>query len=691
MKWFIFASLLLMSLNLEAQFPPNAYASSSLNLRGCGAKGDNTTDDFTAIQNCLDSACQTLAADPLSQTTLSVFVPDAPNAYYRFSKPLTIHCDNLTLFGNGSRAAFKPLYNGGPGIVVRTPLYPSMASSLGAGLLPNAGGGTSNSLIVAESGNPGNIYLNLMDVRGMSSAPDINGATAFTIEANYNSNDSTFFAKTDASIQALVDINSAYEPGFVGGSPMLLFVGPNGSSGIKACAAGRIGTYSYASPPPTNVAFTLCGGTVTQNVTHHIAVSFDGTTVRLFLDGSIVASTTASGSLFVPANSAITIGDIVTSTPDGGQLGAEWNGFIDNVRISNVARYTATFTPPTVKFTGDNNTCWLLTFATNFDIFTQVQTNNSVGWAWLRGAGFGSGGFDSIHDIQIDSGGGYGSSGITDISSSRLHLENISIRFPVGYGIYVIGTAYENFFHNIYIQGPPYFGIALSGSGSTWINDFEGINIDGGVYPMILNFSTTCIKCVLQIESSTSVPLTFQLGGNNKFVFVDVEIEAENTTSAFKDSVYLAGLTSTTAPDSIQFVGGTIEFSGAHAFFDRSARLMLDGVLFHNLGVGTPTLITSDAAHVPPGSIQLIDLTSDTATPWIDNPSIAQGSQLGFVQPASVIFANLGTPATGTPYLVYCSDCKNVADDTTGIFDSVAASGGHGTTVLYENGQWRVH
>ncbi len=41
--------------------------------------------------------------------------------------------------------------------------------------------------------------------------------------------------------------------------------------------------------------------------------------------------------------------------------------------------------------------------------------------------------------------------------------------------------------------------------------------------------------------------------------------------------------------------------------------------------------------------------------------------------------------------LWYCSDCKNMTDDTTGTFDSAIASGGHGTMALFENGASRVH
>ena len=55
---------------------------------------------------------------------------------------------------------------------------------------------------------------------------------------------------------------------------------------------------------------------------------------------------------------------------------------------------------------------------------------------------------------------------------------------------------------------------------------------------------------------------------------------------------------------------------------------------------------------------------------------------------ASVYFSSLPALTDGT--LVYCKDCKNVADDGA-MFDSAAAPGGHGTNLLHENGQWRIH
>lgn len=85
--------------------------------------------------------------------------------------------------------------------------------------------------------------------------------------------------------------------------------------------------------------------TVTANTWHHVAFTKQGSTLRLFLDGNLEASYTLGGSPSTQRNN-----------PYGFQIGAEWNtyrysGFIDDVRITKgVARYTASFTPPTEEF-----------------------------------------------------------------------------------------------------------------------------------------------------------------------------------------------------------------------------------------------------------------------------------------------------------------------------------------------------
>jgi hypothetical protein len=79
--------------------------------------------------------------------------------------------------------------------------------------------------------------------------------------------------------------------------------------------------------------------------------------------------------------------------------------------------------------------------------------------------------------------------------------------------------------------------------------------------------------------------------------------------------------------------------------------------------------------------------------------AVNTGTKYAFIDyqgwhPPQATFAALGAaPYSTSPNgsVVFCTDCKNVTDDTTGTFDSAIASGGHGTMVLMENGSWRVH
>ena len=84
---------------------------------------------------------------------------------------------------------------------------------------------------------------------------------------------------------------------------------------------------------------------------YHVAVSRSGTDLRAFIDGTQIGATETSNDNV--AQTAIRIG---VQHNDAGAL----TGFMDEVRISNVARYTANFTPSTENFTSDANTKLLL-------------------------------------------------------------------------------------------------------------------------------------------------------------------------------------------------------------------------------------------------------------------------------------------------------------------------------------------
>lgn len=86
-------------------------------------------------------------------------------------------------------------------------------------------------------------------------------------------------------------------------------------------------------------------GVITLNTWTHVAVTFDGTDIRLFVDGNQENSASPAS---IYSNTLQTgIGNY------NGTAGFTlyFNGYIDDVRITKgVARYTSSFTPPTAAF-----------------------------------------------------------------------------------------------------------------------------------------------------------------------------------------------------------------------------------------------------------------------------------------------------------------------------------------------------
>ena len=82
----------------------------------------------------------------------------------------------------------------------------------------------------------------------------------------------------------------------------------------------------YIAPASSNL---LASAPLPTNTWSHIAATFDGTTVRLYVNGSLSASQAQSGAP-TPSNDPLTIGS-------DGLLESFWNGAIDEVRIYNRA------------------------------------------------------------------------------------------------------------------------------------------------------------------------------------------------------------------------------------------------------------------------------------------------------------------------------------------------------------------
>ncbi|MEI6396482.1 MAG: LamG-like jellyroll fold domain-containing protein [Candidatus Taylorbacteria bacterium] len=116
------------------------------------------------------------------------------------------------------------------------------------------------------------------------------------------------------------------------------------------------------------VPYTQLNPFTASGAWQHYAVVADGTYLTLFVDGTQVAQISSAG-----------IMDAVSEVFYIGTAGG-WNtsgaGTIDEVRISNSARYTTTFTPST-SFTNDGNTIALWKFNENTGTSAADSSSNS--------------------------------------------------------------------------------------------------------------------------------------------------------------------------------------------------------------------------------------------------------------------------------------------------------------------------
>jgi hypothetical protein len=111
-------------------------------------------------------------------------------------------------------------------------------------------------------------------------------------------------------------------------------------------------TFKYYNGADQRIVST--GSKIAINTWYHVAAVINGTSVKIYQNGTEVGSGTWSGSPFNNDNHGINIG--------GGYQTTGFNGYVDEVRISNTARYTANFTPSTTPFSNDANTLLLLHF-----------------------------------------------------------------------------------------------------------------------------------------------------------------------------------------------------------------------------------------------------------------------------------------------------------------------------------------
>jgi hypothetical protein len=154
------------------------------------------------------------------------------------------------------------------------------------------------------------------------------------------------FGTSDFTLESFIRLNSI-------GSTQTIFDSRSASASDSAVTVGVAATnvvsVSYGS---TSIITGIT--TLTTNTWYHVAVSRSSGSTKLFVDGI------QEGSTYSDSNDYGTSKPIVIGSDYSGSN--SFAGYIDEVRISNNARYTGTFVPTTTAFVSDGNDRLLLHF-----------------------------------------------------------------------------------------------------------------------------------------------------------------------------------------------------------------------------------------------------------------------------------------------------------------------------------------
>jgi hypothetical protein len=133
------------------------------------------------------------------------------------------------------------------------------------------------------------------------------------------------------------------------------------------------------------VNLALAGTAFATGQFYHIALVNNAGTAQMYVNGTATGATTALSGSFGISTTDLWVG--------AGAGAYSVNGWMDEVRISNSARYTTTFTPSTTPFVNDTNTL-LLIHADGTDTSTVFTDDN--------GTGRSARGISAIGNAQVD-------------------------------------------------------------------------------------------------------------------------------------------------------------------------------------------------------------------------------------------------------------------------------------------------
>jgi len=282
-----------------------AASASQINLSWT-ASTDNVGVTGYYVQRCSGSGCTNFAqiANPSGTTTTYSDTGLAGSTTYNYRVQATDAAGNLSTFSNTATATTSAS-TGTPGLVAAYDF--------------NAGSGTTVS-DVSGNGNTGTIVNATWTTAGkFGGALSFNGTNAQVVI-----NDSASLHLTSAvTLEAWVNPSSA----LTGWQDVIYKPLDNYFLEASSSNGNKPGTGVLLTSSAEPLAYGSAA--LTASTWTHLAMTYDGTTLKIYVNGALVTSTTQTGTITTSTN-ALQIGGDTT-------YGQYFKGMIDEIRVYNIA------------------------------------------------------------------------------------------------------------------------------------------------------------------------------------------------------------------------------------------------------------------------------------------------------------------------------------------------------------------
>src|SRR5271166_4320758 len=415
------------------------------------AKCDSVADDYAALQAAIDAACTHNQA---------LYIPPGG---CKHGKPLVARC-SINMFGIGGLSSRRDASSLGPLGYFGPDLLIESAGVAGLSTGPPLVGESGASFKIDHDNA---VTINLRQTK----SAELDGLRAFTAEG-------AFRLPNSAATITLI----AYGGGVSKNGDALP---PQGALDLDIrVEGGRLGAVLRIN----GTRHDLGQQPIAANVTHYVALTYDGSVIGLYCDGTRIATEPASGPVTQNVTDDVTIGVANQTGPEGALVGGSTEGtLIDSVRLSDMARYRGPMMPvPVNEFGNDSHTIALVNFDNNSPAgFTEVEHGGEPGYSVVERSKDARGGwapFDGgvyVHDLWFQ--GGLWCWRCTYRSS----FDNLFFQYGA-VGLVLGGDSNEDIVNNLaVVKGGPQmrYGLLMATANGNRVN---GAQIDTPVFPLVI-------------------------------------------------------------------------------------------------------------------------------------------------------------------------------------------------------------